>query len=358
MISMGLCSKKSAILKVNSEAYSMLIYPDISLQPYNTFGLNSIAKGLIHILTEKDIQDVIAQNIKPIKILGGGSNILLTKDVDAYILKNEIKGIEAIKEDDEQILIKVGAGEQWHNFVLWTLDQNLGGLENLSLIPGSVGAAPMQNIGAYGVEQESSFYSLEAINLKDGTNKIFNKEDCKFAYRESVFKNELKDQYFITSVCYTLSKKNHVLHLDYGAIKEVMALRGITQPCIHDISEAVIEIRKSKLPDPKIVGNAGSFFKNPVIPASHFENLKSRYNDIPSYPADEGKIKIPAGWLIEKVGFKGKTFGNVGVHKDQALVLVNYGGGDGKKIYEIALLIKDQVKNIFGVELSPEVNIW
>lgn len=336
----------------------MQILKDQSIRPYNTFGIDATAKGLIRVSSENDIYEILVAELSPLKIIGGGSNILITKDLDAYLLKNEIKGIQVIDEDEDRVMVEVGAGEQWHNFVLWAVSHNLAGVENLSLIPGSVGAAPMQNIGAYGVEQNEVFHSLKAIHLEKGTRKVFFKYECDFGYRESIFKYELKDQYFITHVTYILKKNNHELNTYYGAIADVLSENGIKTPTIQDVSDAVIAIRKSKLPDPKKVGNAGSFFKNPVISDSQYQTLVGSYPQIPHYPQADGSVKIPAGWLIEKAGFKGMTLGQIGVHRDQALVLVNHGGGEGNDIYTLALDIKAQVKKLFAVDIETEVNIW
>lgn len=336
----------------------MQIIQTENLKPYNTFGLEATSKGLIHILRENDLFEVLLQGLSPIKILGGGSNILITKNIDAYILRNEIKGIEVIEEDENELLVQCGAGEQWHQFVMWSLSNGLAGLENLSLIPGSVGAAPMQNIGAYGVEQKSAFHSLKAIHLETGVRRIFYNEECRFGYRESIFKNEVKDQYFITHVNYILKKKNFTLQLSYGAITDILSQKGILHPTVNDVSEAVMDIRRSKLPDPKLIGNAGSFFKNPVITMSLYNVLIAKYPDMPSYPIDAESIKIPAGWLIEKSGMKGYTNGQIGVHKLQALVLVNYGGGNGSDIYQLALDLQQKVKEMFDISITPEVNLW
>ena len=336
----------------------MVIENNKSLKAFNTFGLEVNAEQFIYILSENDLFDVIANHLAPLKIIGGGSNILITRDISGYVLKNEIKGIEIIKEDINQVLVQVGSGEVWHLFVLWSLSHNLGGLENMALIPGSVGAAPMQNIGAYGVEQDSVFHSLTAIDLNTGSRKTFLKDECKFGYRDSIFKNEAKDQYFITNVNYLLNKKKHILHIDYGAIKDVIDLKDIKLPTIHDVSSAVIEIRQSKLPDPALIGNAGSFFKNPVISVMKYESLKEKYIDLLSYPISESEVKIPAGWLIEKSGYKGKIYGNIGVHKNQALVLVNYGDGLGNDIYNLAIEIQKTVFDTFGIKIQTEVNIW
>ncbi len=336
----------------------MKIKDSQDLKLLNTFGLSVVAKNLIPIYSENDIFEALVAGFSPIKILGGGSNILLTKDVNGYLLHCQIKGIQIIDEDENQVLIEVGAGEFWHNLVLWSISQNLGGLENLSLIPGSVGAAPMQNIGAYGVEQKESFHSLTAILLTKGIRKTFYNEDCRFGYRESIFKNECKDQYFITRVRYLLNKKNHKLNISYGAIQDILSSNNITNPSIKDVSNAIIEIRSSKLPNPNVIGNAGSFFKNPVIDLSSFTELQKIYPNMPYYENGDGRIKIPAGWLIEQAGFKGRNDGKIGVHKDQALVLVNFGQGHGKDIYALALEIKDVVLDKFKIDIHPEVNIW
>lgn len=327
------------------------------LQDYNTMKMKAHCKGIVPIYSERGIFEVLVQGLSPLKILGGGSNILITKDLDAYVLKNEIKGIEIIDEDAEEVLVKVGAGENWHNLVMWTISQGLGGIENLALIPGCVGAAPMQNIGAYGVEQESVFHSLRAIDLQEGTSRIFFREDCQFGYRESVFKNELKEKYIITHVNYIFSK-THVLNTSYGAINSKLEEKGITAPTIADVAEAVIEIRQSKLPDPKVIPNTGSFFKNPILGKVQFEKIKSEYESIPSYPVDETSVKVPAAWLIEKAGFKGKQKGDAGTHKNHALVLVNYGNASGNEMLEFAHTIQDEVESKFGIRLEPEVNIW
>lgn len=314
-------------------------------------------KGIIPIYSERGIFEVLVKRLQPLKIIGGGSNILLTGDQDAYILKNEIKGIEVIDEDADEVLVKVGAGENWHNLVLWTISQNLGGIENLALIPGCVGAAPMQNIGAYGVEQESVFHSLKAIDLTEGTSKIFFREDCKFGYRDSVFKNELKGKYIITHVNYIFSKK-HILNTSYGAIDQKLESKGIQNPTIEDVATAVIEIRQSKLPDPKLIPNTGSFFKNPVVKKEVLEHIKKSYPEAVSYPVSENHVKIPAAWLIEKAGFKGKQVGDAGTHKSHALVLVNYGSATGKDMLDFAKSIQDGVEDMFGIRLEAEVNVW
>lgn len=336
----------------------MQIKENVSLKDFNTFGFDVQHKGLIEITTEDDIIQVIKSPYRPLKIIGGGSNILLTQDVDAYVLHNGIKGIHIEKEDHTCVHVRVGGGESWHEFVLWTLEHNYGGLENLALIPGSVGAAPMQNIGAYGVEQNICFDYLEAIHLSSGEKHIFHSQACAFGYRESVFKMQLKDQFFITHVIYRLHKPPHTLHLSYGAITDVLRSRNIIEPTIQDVAQAVIEIRQSKLPNPKEIGNAGSFFKNPVIDMAHFLTLEEQYPNMPNYPVSDTEVKVPAGWLIEQCGFKGTIYGNVGVHKHQALVLVHIGNGHGSQILGLAQKIQTSVKEKFDINIHAEVNIW
>ena len=336
----------------------MPVEQNYSLKPFNTFGIDAFAEKFIRISDEDTVIDIIRQKYEPIYILGGGSNILLTQDIEGYVLKNEIKGIHIISENDDELIVEVGAGEEWHQFVMWSLSHELSGLENLSLIPGTIGAAPMQNIGAYGVEQESCFVCLSAINLKDASVHHFDKASCHFGYRESVFKKELKNMFFITRVQYRLKKRNHELHTGYGAIQDILKTKGILSPTIREVSAAIIEIRKSKLPDPDLIGNAGSFFKNPIVADAIFHSLKLQYPEIPHYRVSEDDVKIPAGWLIEQAGYKGKTFGNIGVHKDQALVLVNYGGGNGNDIKKLAAEIKARIESQFGIKIHPEVNFW
>lgn len=331
---------------------------NISLKPFNTFGFEVRHRGLITIHDENDIKDCLKNQITPFKIIGGGSNILLTRDIDAYVLHNAIKGIQIVKEDDRHVWVTIGGGELWHDFMLWSIDKNLGGLENLSLIPGSVGAAPMQNIGAYGVEQDACFEYLDAICLEDGEWTRFDKTACAFGYRESVFKSTLKDQFFITRVTYRLDKPPHQLHLSYGAIQDILTSQNITQPTIHDVSDAVIQIRQSKLPDPKELGNAGSFFKNPVISKVLYQSLTNDFPALPHYPVSDTHVKVPAGWLIEHCHFKGKSYKHVGVHKNQALVIVHYGHGEGHEVLELAQQIQTRVRDTFGIDIIPEVNIW
>lgn len=336
----------------------MHIQQNISLKSFNTFGIDANAKHFVSVNSINELQEVLKLNEYPQKfILGGGSNMLLTKDIEALVIHVNIKGIEIISNDNKNVVVKVNAGENWHEFVLWCLEYNFGGIENLSLIPGNVGSAPIQNIGAYGVELKDVFVSCEAIDLKSHSLKTFTKKECKFDYRESIFKNSAKGKYIITSITLQLTVKDHKLNTGYGAISNQLLKMNIAKPTIQDLSKAVIAIRQSKLPDPKEIGNSGSFFKNPIIPIQHFNTLKAIFPDIPSYEVSETEIKVPAGWLIEKVGFKGKTFGNYGVHKQQALVLVNYGGAKGKEILSLARLIQKTIKRIYSINIETEVNI-
>lgn len=334
----------------------MEVIRDASLKEYNTFGIEAKAKSFIEVNSSQQLEDALKIDREDLLILGGGSNVLLTKDFDGLVIKNSIKGIEVIDENDQFVTVKVGAGEIWHSFVLHAIDNNWGGVENLSLIPGTVGAAPMQNIGAYGVEIKEVFKSLEALHIETLTNKTFTKEECEFGYRESVFKLAAKSQYIITTVTFLLTKKDHNINISYGAITDTLNSKGITNPTIKDVSDAVIEIRESKLPNPKVIGNAGSFFKNPTIEKIDYEMLKLEYPEMPGYVVSDEEVKVPAGWLIEQCGWKGKQIGNIGVHKNQALVLVNYGGGNGSEIKQLALDIRDSVITKFGIPLIPEVN--
>jgi UDP-N-acetylmuramate dehydrogenase len=288
-------------------------------------------------------------------LLSGGSNILLTKDIEKLVIFLNTKGIIVNDLGAAEVLVTAEAGENWHELVLWCVSQNYGGLENLALIPGNVGTSPIQNIGAYGVEIKDVFQQLEAIDIETGKTKIFTNADCDFGYRNSVFKNELKGKYIIVNVTFKLTKKNHNTNISYGAIKDLLSDKE--NPSIKEISDAVIAIRQSKLPDPKEIGNCGSFFKNPVISSLLFEELTKKYSKIPHYIISENEIKIPAGWLIEQCGFKGKRFGDAGVHEKQALVLVNYNNARGKEIYDLAKKIQQKVKEIFKISLEIEVNV-
>ena len=335
----------------------MKIQENISLKPFTTFGIDKKAKFFTTVETLDELKAALLaakEKQLPVFILGGGSNILLTRDIEGLVIKLEIKGINLVKEEGDQLWVEVGAGEMWHELVLHSIAEDWAGLENLSLIPGTVGASPMQNIGAYGVEIKDVFDSLQAMHRETLEMQSFDAEACRFGYRESVFKQTFKDQYVITSVTFRLSKTPN-FHLEYGAIREVLAANGIDQPSIRAISDAVIQIRQSKLPDPKEIGNAGSFFKNPTIPNAQFDELKASYPSIPGYPSAEG-VKVAAGWLIEQTGWKGKRIGEVGVHAKQALVLVNYGGGTGEEIKKLSEQIQASVYDKFGVQLQAEVN--
>ena len=329
-----------------------------SLKSFNTFGIDVIAEKFCSV---SDIESLIyLLNTKPIKIhiLGGGSNILLTKDLEGLVVHINLKGIEVCEKSKNFSKVKVGAGENWHDFVMWAINNNLGGLENLSLIPGNVGAAPIQNIGAYGVEQKNVFHSCEILNLKTLTIETLTKNECKFSYRNSIFKSKLKDKFIILNVTYCLTNSNHNLNNSYADIENEIIKNKINSPTIRNISDAVISIRKSKLPDPKKIGNCGSFFKNPVVDKKKFEHLVKEFPNIPNFTTDDNRIKISAAWLIEKAGFRGKKYNNHGVHKNQALVLVNYGGASGKDILKLSKLIQKTVSVIFGVNLEREVNIF
>ncbi len=330
---------------------------NISLKPYNTFGINAYAKSFVMVNSIHQLQEIIDKH-KDVFILSGGSNILITNNISIPVIHLDLKGkFVTEKEDQNLVYVKALAGENWHEFVLWTLENNFGGLENLSLIPGNVGTSPMQNIGAYGVEIKDVFYELEALEISTGKIKIFKKDKCKFGYRESVFKNIHKGKFIITSVTFQLTKENHQLNTNYGAIQTELEKHQITEPNIIDVSNVIIAIRKSKLPDPKDIGNSGSFFKNPVISVDQFKDLEKEYPKMPYYKISDSLIKIPAGWLIEQCGFKGKRFGEAGVHKNQALVLVNYGDATGKEILDLAKKILQTVSNKFGIDLEIEVNI-
>ncbi len=326
------------------------------LRPYNTFGISAFAKNYVKVETEIQLLDFLRVNQAVVFILGGGSNILLTQNIDATVLHNCIKGIEIIEQTDEFATVKVGGGEIWHEFVLWAIERNLGGIENMSLIPGTVGAAPIQNIGAYGVELKDVFHSLEAIDLQTLTKRTFYVDDCKFGYRDSFFKGEGKGRFFISSVTFQLRRKP-ILDTNYGDIQKVLAERQIENPTIKDISDAVVSIRQSKLPDPAKLGNAGSFFKNPAIQITDFEQFISKYPNAPHYKLDNELVKIPAGWLIEQAGWKGKRFGDAGCHEKQALVLVNHGDASGTEILALAQQIQEDVKTKFGISIVAEVNL-
>jgi len=329
-----------------------------SLKNYNTFGLDVNASHFISIHSIDELIAVLKDDhfydIQKM-FLGGGSNVLLTKDFHGLIIHNNLKGIEVVGRDADFVFVKAASGEGWHDFVLYCIENGFGGVENMSLIPGSVGAGPMQNIGAYGVEMKDVFYELEALNLATLQLEKFSNADCKFGYRESVFKNEKKDQYFIVAVTFRLSL-NPKVNTTYGAIQQQLSAMNVEYPTIKDVSDAVIAIRSSKLPNPAVLGNSGSFFKNPEISVNEYERLKNEFPSVVAYPTNNG-YKLAAGWLIEQCGWKGKVVGNCGSHKDQALVLVNYGNASGDEIYQLALAIQQSVLDKFQVKIIPEVNI-
>lgn len=333
---------------------------NFSLKPYNTFGVDVNAKYFIEVQTLEELRDAInysKNHYLSILFLGGGSNILLTKDFDGLAIKLSLKGIDEKDLNDNEILVTAKAGENWHEFVMYSLEKNYGGLENLSLIPGNVGTSPMQNIGAYGTEIKDIFVSCSVLDLENLALRTFNLEECRFGYRDSIFKQEGKGKYVILEVTFKLTKKDHHIKTEYGAIKTELENLGITQPTIQDVSKAVIHIRQSKLPDPKETGNAGSFFKNPTIPLAQFEDLKQKFENIPGYPNGE-IVKVPAGWLIEQCGWKGRQIGNAASHKLQALVIVNAtGNATGKEIFDFSTEIIHSVQEKFGIELEREVNI-
>ena len=336
------------------------IEKNVSLLPFNTFAIDAKAKLFCTVRSVEDVQALIQSEVfknEKHLILGGGSNLLLTKDPDALVIRNEIKGIKVMAESDNAITLEVGSGENWHGFVLYCVDHNFGGVENLSLIPGTVGAAPMQNIGAYGVEVRNCIVKVDVVDLKTGKVSSLTNEECRFGYRESIFKHEYKDICFITAVTFTLTKRDHHLNTSYGAIRDVLTQQGIETPTIRGISNAVISIRQSKLPDPAKIGNAGSFFKNPSVTQEIFDLIRKSYPNVPSFNDANGLFKIPAAWLIEQCGWKGKTLSNIGVHQHQALVLVNYGGGKGSDIWQLAMNIQSSVKEKFNITLQPEVNV-
>ena len=332
---------------------------NVSLKAYNTFGIDARADWLATIDSEEQVLTIIDDLPNdPKLILGQGSNVLFLNDFKGTILHNEIKGKRIIDENDTHIIVSVKGGESWHDFVMWAVENNYGGIENLALIPGKVGTAPMQNIGAYGIEVKDVIEEVHTLNMTTCEPKVFSKEACQFGYRESIFKNpENKGRYFINEVTFRLTKKDHQLKTDYGAIEQVFQNKGITKPGIKDVADAVIEIRRSKLPDPKEIGNAGSFFKNPLVDKITLKKLLDVYPNMPYYKTDKQELfKIPAGWLIDQAGWKGKRFGNVGVHHKQALVLVNYGGATGQDIKNLADKIMADIRQKYDIILQPEVN--
>lgn len=333
----------------------------VSLKPYNTFGIEASARYWVDIKQEEDLQTVLQLSDfidTPKLILGGGSNVLLCHNFDGLVIKMSIQGIDVLREDETHVYLTAGAGVNWHQLVQFCVQHGYAGMENLALIPGTVGAAPMQNIGAYGVELEQVFESLTAVAIHTGEKQTFMHADCAFGYRESIFKHGLKDRYIITGVTFQLDKFP-TFHTRYGAIQETLTEMGISDAnlSIKAISEAVSRIRRSKLPDPTQIGNAGSFFKNPEISGEQFVKLQAQHPTIPGYPLGNAKVKIPAGWLIEQAGWKGYRSGDAGVHTKQALVLVNYGKATGDEILQLARQVQASVLDKFGVEITPEVNV-
>lgn len=336
----------------------MEIQHNFSLKKYNTFGIEAKAKQFVAVHHTAELKTILQENKAHKKfILGGGSNMLLTKDIDALVIHIDLKGKKIINENDDFVWVESQAGENWHEFVLWTITQNFGGLENMSLIPGNVGTTPVQNIGAYGTEIKDTFISCEAITIENQETKSFIKEDCHFGYRESIFKNEAKDQYIITSVVFKLTKKSHKINTSYGDISSELTKHNITNPTLKDVSNAVIAIRQSKLPDPKELGNSGSFFKNPILLKTDFEKIHRQFPEMKYFDISETEVKVPAGWLIEQAGFKGKRFGDAGIHKNQALVLVNYGNATGQQILDVSKDIQDTIFKKFGIHIEAEVNV-
>ena len=336
----------------------MTIIPNFSLKKHNTFGIEAKAKQFVVVHSVPDLKAVLQENPTEKKIiLGGGSNMLLTQDIDALVIHVDLKGKKIIQQDADFVWVESQAGENWHEFVLWTIHQDFGGLENMSLIPGNVGTTPMQNIGAYGTEIKDTFISCEAVNIVTQEMKTFTNADCHFGYRESVFKHEAKDQYVITSVIFKLTKRNHKINISYGDIQSELAQKNIENPSLVDVSNAVIAIRQSKLPDPAALGNSGSFFKNPIVLKSQFEPIHKKFPEMKFYEISETEVKVPAGWLIEQAGFKGKRFGDAGIHKNQALVLVNYGNATGQEILNVSKNIQKTVFEIFGISIEAEVNV-
>ena len=337
----------------------MNIIENYPLLKLNTFGVDVKAKYFTSINTINELIEATKTNVfkdLELLILGGGSNILFTKDFDGLVILNNIKGKEIISQNQQSIFLKIGAGENWHELVMYCVDNGWGGIENLSLIPGNTGTAPMQNIGAYGVEIKETFLELEALEISSGKIVKFNNSDCEFGYRESVFKNKMKNQYIILNITLEL-KKNPVLNINYGDVKAILESQNIKNPAIKEVSNAIIRIRQSKLPDPKKIGNSGSFFKNPIVSLNQLELIKKNYPNVVNYEINENEFKIAAGWLIERAGWKGKKFNNYGVHEKQALVLVNYGLANGMEIFDLSEKIILDIKDKFGITLEREVNI-
>lgn len=339
-----------------ANANTMLLRQNISLKPYNTFGIDVAAEYFTELNTVDQLEEITALPYQR-HVLGGGSNILLTQPVKGIVVQNKLSGITREKEDEDFVWLRVAGGEAWHEFVLYAVNHKLGGIENLALIPGTVGASPMQNIGAYGVEAKETIESVTCWNWEEKTVVTYANDECNFGYRDSIFKHQLKDKVLITSVVYKL-RKQPIYHTSYGAVAHELEKMGVTELSVKVIARAVMNIRTSKLPDPKAIGNAGSFFKNPTISKQQYEDLHSTFSDMPSFPVNETMVKIPAAWLIEQCGWKGYRKGNMGVHERQALVLVNYGGADGNQVWKLSGEILESVRERFGIELEREVQVW
>ncbi len=336
------------------------IEENTGLKPYNTFGVNTTAKYFCRITSEDQFKSLLQTDLyknEKVLILGGGSNILFTRDFNGLVVKTDIRGIHVVDENDETVSIKVMSGENWHELVVHCVKHEWGGIQNLSLIPGTAGAAPIQNIGAYGVEVKEVVKEVSGMDRITGEVKSFQNHECAFGYRESIFKHQLKEKFFISSVTLSLTRKNHSFNISYGTLKDTLKEMNISDPSLQSISDAVIHIRRSKLPDPSLLGNAGSFFKNPAISLMHYQSLQKIYLKIPGYHSVNQEVKVPAGWLIEQCGWKGKRLNNIGVHSQQALVIVNYGNGKGEEIFQLAMQIISSVKEKFNITLTPEVNI-
>ena len=336
---------------------SLQIHQNFSLKNYHTFGAAVSTRWFLTIDHVDQIAEAISIEADKHLILGGGSNILFVKDFEGVVIHNKITGIHVIDEDENTVTVEAGGGVNWHKLVNWTLTRGYGGIENLSLIPGTVGAAPIQNIGAYGVEFSDVFVSLDAVHLKTLQTRTFSATDCQFGYRQSVFKSELKGQYLVNSVRIRLTKHDHRVNVSYGGIQNALELEGISEPDIQDISRVIISIRQSKLPDPNLIGNAGSFFKNPVITKADYLRIADQEENAPFYPVNEQMVKIPAAWLIEQSGWKGRRIGDAGTYSQHALVLVNHGNATGKELWSVATDIISAVQQRFQIQLEPEVNV-
>jgi len=335
----------------------MIIRENYALQHLNTFGVRHSARFFAEVQQVDELQELVLRHPKP-HILGGGSNVLLTHDLEGLVIRNGLKGIEVINENEEYVWVEIKSGENWHQFVQWAVNHGWGGVENLSLIPGTIGAAPIQNIGAYGVEIKDVLVSVQAMELNTTRIVTFTAEECQFSYRHSLFKMpEYKNRFFILGITLRLSK-HPVLSTRYADVEKKLKESNIQNPGIAEVHQAIIEIRRNKLPDPAIIGNAGSFFKNPVISLTQFQDIKIKFPHIPSYVVDDEWIKIPAGWLIDQAGWKGKQLGKVACYEKQALVIVNTGGAGGKEIWDFAIMIQEDIFEKFGIRLEPEINVW